>query len=194
MPPLLHLVSASPRRRELLGRLGIPLAVSPVDADESFVPDRDPELQAGEIARRKMDLFLASPEGQRAGWALSADTFIEQDGLLMGKPADRSEAGVHLRALSGRSHRVLTGVTIHRLSGRRTETAVSATTVTFRPLGSRDIEWYLDTGEWLDAAGSYKIQGAGEALIFSINGPYSNVMGLPLNLVYEMLLALDYPW
>lgn len=193
MPPLIHLVSASPRRRELLERMGIPVTVCPADVDETFVPGRDPELQAREIALRKMEAFLALPRSAEADWALSADTFIERGGTLLGKPSNREEAEEHLKRLSGQTHRVLTGVAVYRGSDRRRETACAATAVTFRTLQERDLSWYLATGEWKDAAGSYKIQGAGEALIFSLNGPYSNVMGLPLNLVYEMLLSLDYP-
>lgn len=177
-----------------MGRLNIPVEVCPADVDESFIPGRDPELQAREISARKMEAFLPTGKGKEAEWALSADTFIEQNGLLLGKPSDRDEARTHLEALSGTDHRVLTGVTIYRRSGLKLDTACAATTVHFRKLEKRDISWYLDTGEWKDAAGSYKIQGAGEALIFSLNGPYSNVMGLPLNLVYEMLLALEYPF
>lgn len=192
--PGLHLVSASPRRHELLTRLGIPLEVSPVDADETFTPGRDPVLQAQEIATRKMTLFLSSPPVNKAEWALSADTFIEQDGQLMGKPVNREDAERHLEALSGRKHRVLTGVCLYRKRGDILRSDCVATAVEFRPLSRADIQWYLDTGEWKDAAGSYKIQGAGEALIFSINGAYSNVMGLPLSRVYEMLSALEYPF
>jgi septum formation protein len=190
--PEIRLVSASPRRRELLEKLNIPYRVTPVDIHEDLSRDEAPEKTAVRISGEKMSAYLEQSGGEKA-WALSADTFIRLDGINLGKPGSREDARGMLKLMSGRSHHVYTGLTL--LSGRtgRMLSRFALTEVTFSPITDRTMEWYLDTGEWKDAAGAYRIQERGEILVFSINGPYSNVVGLPLSLLYGMLQDTDYP-
>ena len=180
----LVLGSASPRRLELLHQIGVtPDAVRPADIDETPLRGELPRAYARRLARQKAAaLDLADDEV-----ALTADTVVSAGRRILGKPADTDEAGRFLRLLSGRRHRVTTGVAL------RTQTAIRVrdvqTVVRFRALSQEDIARYLACGEWQGKAGGYAIQGLGASFIPAINGSYSNVVGLPLAEVAGMLRA-----
>ncbi|WP_343253010.1 Maf family protein [Ligaoa zhengdingensis] len=181
------LASASPRRRELLALLYPDYAVIPADIDES-VPEGAPAEAVGELTARRKTAHVAT---QHPGsLVIGADTIVEIDGEVLGKPRDAAEAALMLRRLSGREHRVYTGVSL-RL-GARERSFTQCTRVWFYPLSEREIEDYVATGDPLDKAGSYGIQGPGCILVERIDGDFFNVMGLPVaRLRRELGLLLD---
>ncbi len=184
MTPRVVLASASPRRRELLARLGIDAVVRPSDVDETTLPGEEPAAHVARLARDK------AHAAQRADddLVVAADTEVVLDGAVLGKPADDAAAAVLLRSLSGRTHVVLTGV--HVLHGDREASAVEVTEVRFRDLGDDEIAAYVATGEPLDKAGGYGIQGAGGMFVERIDGSDSNVVGLPLATVVRLTRAV----
>jgi len=174
------LASASPRRRDLLGLLGLTFEVAPTDVDESWRDGEAPEVHAERLAREKA---LA---GRREGAVtIGADTIVVLDGDIFGKPGDRAEAAAMLRRLSGREHVVHTAIAV-AYSGRLAVTVV-ATRVSFRPLAENVIEAYVNTGEPMDKAGAYGIQGFGAVLVERIEGDYFTVMGLGLARLVDLL-------
>ena len=178
------LASQSPRRKELLGRMGIRdfETISP-NVDESVFHGLPPE----ELVRRLSAEKAAAVAG-RAGEdaiVIAADTVVALDGAVLGKPADELDAFKMLSALSGVRHQVYTGVTVCR--GGEKQTAHEVTDVTFRELSEEEIEHYIATGEPMDKAGAYGIQGYGALLIQGISGDYYNVMGLPVCRLSGML-------
>ena len=180
-PPLrLVLASASPRRAELLASIGVHPEVVPVDVDESRHPGEDPAAYVVRVARAKAAAGLAARPG---AVVLAADTTVALDGEPLGKPADGDDARRMLAALSGRTHQVLTAVvatTGEAVTATPTvATDVDRTAVTFVDLDPRWIDWYVATGEPLDKAGAYAIQGGASAFVESIRGSYSSVVGLP---------------
>lgn len=171
------LASGSPRRRELLEQIGVKhyRIVSP-DVDEHVEGHPAPEELVEFLSRRK-----AEAVGAKAGpdaLVIAADTVVALDGAILGKPHSREEAAAMLAALSGREHAVYTGLTV--LRGERTVTGHERTAVTFRTLTGTEIDRYAATGEPMDKAGAYGIQGVGALLITGIEGDYFNVMGLPV--------------
>jgi nucleoside triphosphate pyrophosphatase len=181
----LVLGSASPRRREILGSLGIPLLVLPADIVEDTQPGEMPEAYLERIARGKLEAVAerleTRPERAAAAAVLVADTTVVLDGRILGKPSDVAEAAAMLRDLTGRTHRVLTryaiaapGVPAAALVSRTIETRV-----TLRRASPDEIERYAATGEGLDKAGAYAAQGIGTFLVERVDGSYSNVVGLP---------------
>ena len=185
------LASGSPRRIEILRNLGIPFSISPQNIDESFAGS-DPVEESQRLARDKLRALLSGLKGTTT-WALAADTFIHFKGEFYGKPSDRGEAGRMLEAFSANEHSVVTGLAFCSPSLGITTTATE-TRVTFAPLSPEEIEWYLDTGEWEDAAGAYRAQDRGAVLIEGIRGSFSNVMGLPIRAFYGMLRQHHYPF
>jgi septum formation protein len=182
----LVLASSSPRRAELLQAAGLAFTVQRVDADESGLPGETPEAYV-----RRVAMVKAEAAGQPAPDCviLTADTIVVIDGLRLGKPADDAEAAAMLARLSGRTHEVLTAIT---LSHRTTRTQdVARTRVTFNVVPPPVIDWYVASGEPRDKAGAYAIQGLASRFIAQIDGSYSNVVGLPLDLVYRHLIAID---
>ncbi len=176
----LILASASPRRVELLKAAGFEFEQRPADIDESAHP--------GESARRYV-VRLAEGKARRS-WrsgtrSLGADTVVVLDEKMLGKPRDSEHASSMLRRLSGRSHRVLTGVAV--FDGHLCRTRCQETVVRFRRLGEREIGEYVLTGEPLDKAGAYAIQGLASPFVESVEGSYTNVVGLPMEAVAEML-------
>lgn len=171
------LASGSPRRRELLEQIGIKnYRVLTPDVDEAVDGPVSPQALVEQLSRRKADAVRA-----RAGedaLIIAADTVVAMDGAVLGKPRDEADAAQMLAALSGREHAVYTGFTV-RL-GDRSVTEHEATAVTFRELGEEDIRRYIATGEPMDKAGAYGIQGVGALLVEHIRGDYFNVMGLPV--------------
>ena len=186
--PVLILASRSPRRRELLEAEGIAFEVVPGTEKE---PASQPGEDCAHYARRAAIAKALEVARSRPGrWTLGADTVVEVNGVPLGKPADAEEARQMLRQLSGRSHRVYTGVALVRVDAEGAQEVradVAVTTVTFRPLQEAEIAAYVATGEPLDKAGAYGIQGGAAQFVSLVEGSYSNVVGLPLELVRQML-------
>jgi septum formation protein len=172
----LILASRSPQRRAILEQLGIDFRVEPPEVEE--VTEGDPRALALENARRK----ARAVQGVQV---LGVDTEVVLDGRALGKPADAEEAELFLRRLSGRTHEVMSGIVLR--SGSEERGDVATTRVSFRSLEQRDIDWYLETGEWRERAGGYAIQGKGAALVRGIEGDYWNVVGLPVGVLVELL-------
>lgn len=179
----LILASGSPRRRQLLEQIGLTFAVRSSDVDESVSPGLTPAQVVESLSARKGEAVAA--EAAPGDLVLSADTVVALDGAILGKPRDRAEAEAMLTALSGRTHQVYTGVTLLQDGRRLTEHEVTA--VTFRPLSPEEIAAYVSTGEPMDKAGAYGIQGLGALLVERLEGDYFNVMGLPLCRLGQML-------
>ena len=176
--PRIILASQSPRRRQLLGQIGLTdFDILVPDADESYDPSLTPQEIVSSISRKKAEAARALA-GDSDAVILAADTMVFLDGLRLGKPHSEAEAFQMLSALSGREHLVCTGVTMCR--GDRLETRPETTAVRFASLSEEDIRRYIATGEPMDKAGAYGIQGLGALLIEGIQGDYYNVMGLPV--------------
>lgn len=179
--PVLHLASASPRRLGLLRELGLTPRVVPASVLEEPHDAEPPRRMVLRLARLKATSVAARlRERGEDGVVLGADTAVVLDGEVLGKPADPSDAAFMLRRLAGRSHEVLTGVWIVRLDDDRQGGGVECTRVRFRDYDERTIRDYVATGEPLDKAGAYGIQGNGAALAAGVDGSWSNVVGLPL--------------
>ncbi|HSQ32885.1 MAG TPA: Maf family protein [Gemmatimonadaceae bacterium] len=187
MRPRVILASASPRRRDLLELIGIEHEVRPADIDERYLPHESPSAHAERLAREK-----ASAIDEDGAVTIGSDTIVVIDGSVLGKPRDRAHAREMLKRLSGRSHVVMTGVAV-RWQGR-VASGLEEVSVTFRALDDDEIERYIDTGEPMDKAGAYGIQGFGATLVDRIDGDYFAVMGLALNRLVRLCrsLGLDY--
>jgi septum formation protein len=179
---MLILASSSPRRRELMAAAGIPFEAVAIDVDESVLklepPGEHVRRLALEKARRGLELFPAAV-------VVGADTIVLVGSEILGKPRKAEEATRMLQLLSGREHEVLTGLAL--VSSRRSIVEVTRTRVWFNPMTEDEIAWYVSTGEPLDKAGGYGIQGMGARFVDRIQGSYSNVVGLPVALVYRLL-------
>ena len=173
--PAFIVASASPRRRELLAQAGFRFRVEPSDADETLPDSCPPEKAVALLSERKA---LAVSVLHPGAVVLGCDTIVALDGKMLGKPQTEDEAAAMLRTLSGNTHTVYTGVCI--TNGARTERFVSATNVTFYPLKDETIRAYVSTGEPMDKAGAYGIQGLGSVLVKGFFGDYFTVVGLPL--------------
>jgi septum formation protein len=182
---MLVLASASPRRQELLRAAGIAFEVQPADIDEAPLPGEDPQACAERLAREKA---LAVARLRPQDVVLGADTIVVVDNQILGKPADRADAARMLRLLSGREHQVITGVALV-VSGQWS-VASETTSVTMAEISEKEIADYIATREPMDKAGAYAIQGMASRWIPRIEGDYSNVVGLPVPLVYRMLREL----
>lgn len=180
---MLVLASQSPRRAEILRQAGIPFVVRTVPVDETPLDGENPEDYVRRLAERKA---LAVP-AERDEIVLGADTTVVIDGEMLGKPADAADARRMLAALSGRRHEVITGIALRH--GGRILSDWSATAVWFAAMSSREIEDYAASGEPLDKAGAYAIQGLASKFIDRIEGCYFNVVGLPVALVWKRLRA-----
>lgn len=185
--PRLVLASASPRRRELLAGLGIRPPVRPVAIDETPL-DGEPAADCVlRLARAKAEA------GERPGeLVLAADTLVVLDGRILGKPAGAAEARAMLAELAGRDHLVMTGVAVRDSDAGRTAAAVETTRVTIGRLDGERIAAYVATGEPLDKAGAYAIQGLGALFVERVEGNYSNVVGLPLPLTRRLFAELGF--
>lgn len=181
----LLLASASPRRAELLAAAGYEFDIDPVDVDESQHDGEAPLLHVDRLARLKAaTAALRHPHRVVVG----ADTIVTIDGDVLGKPRDPVEAHRMLQMLSGRAHEVLTAVAVV-LRGD-IQSHVERTTVWFTPMADADIRWYVETGEPMDKAGGYAIQGRAARFIPRIEGSYSNVVGLPIATLTRLLEAM----
>ena len=176
------LASRSPRRAELLSAAGIQFEVLAADVDETPRPGEDPAAYVERLAIDKARAVLALRPGARV---LGADTTVTIDGEILGKPSDAADATRMLRLLSGRPHLVHTGVAL--ISARGIQSGVDTTRVWFDAMTDEDISWYVATGEPVDRAGAYAIQGFASRFIPRIDGSYSNVVGLPVAMVSSIL-------
>ncbi len=170
------LASGSPRRKELLTQMGLPFQVAVSDVDETIDPSLPPAQQVYTLSRRK-----ASAVAETVGdgkLVIAADTIVALGGEVMGKPHSNHDAARMLGLLQGRTHQVYTGFTLQQ--GERVDTHVECTSVTFRPMTAGEIAAYVATGEPMDKAGAYGIQGRGGVFVEGIQGDYFNVMGLPV--------------
>jgi len=187
-PPLI-LASGSPRRRDLLGRFGVPFTVIASGADETPPAGAAPPAVAEALARIKAQEVAQAHPG---AYVLGADTLVTIDGLILGKPRDTADAARMLRLLRGRDHQVLTGVALVTPDGTL-HSLVEVATVTMHPFTEVTISSYLATDEPYDKAGSYAAQGAGGALVAAIRGCYTCVVGLPVCRVATLLRDAGYP-
>ena len=183
----LVLASQSPRRRELLALLGITPRVHPAHTDETVRPGETPESYVRRVAAEK----AAAVPGELV---LAADTAVVLGHEILGKPRDADDARRMLRALSGRLHRVLTGVCLRRAGPEPlVRDRLVATEVRFAALRAAEVDWYVATGEPLDKAGAYALQGAGGLFVSEVRGSVSNVVGLPLHETAELLCGAGWP-
>jgi septum formation protein len=179
----LVLASASPRRAELLRAAGIDFDVQPANIDEAIISGESAAEYVSRLAEGKARA-VHELDGSRT--VLAADTTVVVDGHILGKPLDEGDAGRMLGMLSGRTHEVLTAVSIFH-PGLIVNTQVEATVVEFAALSEADISWYVSSGEPMDKAGAYAVQGLASRFVTRVEGSYSNVVGLPVALVYQML-------
>ena len=180
----LILASQSPRRRELLGLFHIPFTVRVADIDEAMDPSKLPEEEVARVSRLKA---LAVPR-EAEDVVIAADTIVVLDGTVLGKPRHEADAVRMLTDLSGRDHQVMTGVTV--LRGDRVLTHTEITHIHFRPLSQKEITAYVATGEPMDKAGAYGIQGGAALFAEKMHGDYYNVMGLPVCRLWQMLRSI----
>jgi len=186
---MLILASASPRRSELLAQAGFSFEVRPAHIPEDPLPGEDPIAYVVRLAREKAEAvfaqFAANSNSVSRTAVLGADTTVTLDGHILGKPEDPADAARMLRLLSGRTHRVMTGVAV--VTQETTEVAAEVTAVRFLTLSDAEIAAYIATGEPMDKAGAYAIQGRAARWIPRIEGCYFNVVGLPIALVSTLL-------
>ncbi len=174
------LASASPRRHELLARIGIEFTVREPDIDESPLEGETPIAYVTRLALAKASVMSTSPDEL----VIAADTTVDVDSQILGKPVDDREAMSMLRRLSGRTHRVHTGVAVCRNGVELVEACT--TLVNFVVLDEAMIQWYMSTGEPTGKAGAYALQGAGAVLVSGVEGSVSNVIGLPMHVVVQL--------
>jgi septum formation protein len=185
----LILASRSPRRYELLKQMGLDFEVIPSRIEEeNFAQNESPRDHVLRLSEAKaVDVGRQYP----GAWVIGADTIVYINGAILGKPKTSEEARDMLGRLSGHEHQVLSGIAVHHLSKGKTERDAVQTAVKMRTLSQDEMKWYIGTGEPFDKAGAYAIQGIGSFLIESIRGSYTNVVGLPLCELIEMLYRMD---
>jgi septum formation protein len=183
------LASTSPRRSELLKQIGVEFELASGDVQERPHPDEAPPDYITRIARAKV---IAVARQRESGLIIGADTVVVLDGQMLGKPIDEADAARMLKRLSGRWHAVMTGVALYDVATRQEVADFDKTLVRFARLTDNEIEWYVKTGEPMDKAGAYGIQGLGGLFVDEIAGNYYNVVGLPLPLVYRLAHRLGY--
>ncbi|MBD3644574.1 MAG: Maf family protein [Alcanivorax sp.] len=183
---ILYLASGSPRRAELLRQIAVPFSVLPApDIDETPLPQELPLEYVCRMAREKAQAGAAAAHGQPAGAVLGADTAVVLGDEILGKPADKQQALAMLKSLNGGEHQVMSALAL--LHRGQLEVRYAITQVQFRDLDEAQLQAYVDTGEGADKAGGYGIQGLGAALVASLTGSYSGVVGLPLEQMVELL-------
>jgi septum formation protein len=183
----LVLASKSPRRYELLKQVGLDFDVIPSGIEEDYMKGESPRKHVLRLAEAKaLDVGNQHPDR----WVVAADTIVYVDHVILGKPKSREEAKKMLRRLSGKEHRVLTGFSIHHLEKGKGDQEAVQTTVKVKKLTQAEMVWYVETGEPFDKAGGYAVQGIGSFMIESIKGSYTNVVGLPICELIQMLNRL----
>ena len=192
MKPVI-LASSSPRRQEILKLLNIPYQVKVADIEEDYPPDIPLEGVPEFLANRKVEAVARTyPAGHEIPWILGADTMILLDGKLYGKPADNEEAARLMQGLQDKTHQVITGLSLFNGDLMYSASRTVVTSVTFAPMTQEEISWYVETGDWHGAAGGYRIQGLASCFIRKIEGTSSNVVGLPIFELYDMLKEQGY--
>jgi len=194
MEPII-LASESPRRRDFFRLMGLPFTCIPAMIDETQREGVEPRLFAEELAVKKALAVAEKRDGEKDAairWVFGADTIVVLDGKIYGKPADRADARGMLRVFAGRRHGVITAMALCDRKTGKTDCRSVSSEVEFAPMTDAEIEWYLDTGEWQGAAGSYQMQGLAGCLIKLINGSPTCVAGLPLHDFYVMLKDNGY--
>ena len=185
----LILASGSPRRKDLLESIGVRFVVIPSDVDETFLPSETPIEGVKRLSLEKALEISAKYPGY---WIIGADTVVVIDGKVLGKPVDEDDAKIMLRSLNGTTHVVYTGFSlVNSLWVEKAVTGCSRSEVFIRSMSDEEIDEYVASGEPMDKAGAYAIQGLGSALVQSINGSYTNVVGLPLCEVARELKRLN---
>ncbi len=184
----LVLVSASSRRGDLLRMLGLDVAIRPATIDETPLPGERPGDLAERLARAKLAAAGALPS---PGLAIAADTVVVAAGEILGKPRDRDEARRMLHLLAGRLHEVITALAVRPVPEETVACERVVSRVRFAPMSEEEIAWYAGTGEGMDKAGAYALQGIGALFVRSIDGSYTNVIGLPLETLYPYLRRFD---
>ena len=184
----LILASASPRRKELLSLLGIPFLVRAADIDETMDPGKPAAQEVARVSARKAHAVSREPDDL----VIAADTIVVCDNQILGKPKSKEEAISMLRLLSGRDHQVMTGCTL--LKGDQAETFTEITDLHFRDLTDHEIIKYVESGEPMDKAGAYGIQGGAALFCERLSGDYYNVVGLPVCRLYKSLTKLVPQW
>jgi septum formation protein len=179
----LILASGSPRRADLLREAGIDIEIRPPDVDERLLEGEIPNAYVWRLADAKARAISEQAPGR---FVLAADTTVVVDAEILGKPTGPDDAGRMLRMLSGRPHQVISGVSLMKDAKPVADTRVEVTTVEFAALSSAEIAWYVASGESMDKAGGYGIQGLASRFVSRIQGSYSNVVGLPIAVVYQM--------
>ena len=188
------LASSSPRRAEVLRDAGIAFEICAAQVDESAHPGETAQAMVARLAEAKARAAAEKIGGSKGGRiVVGADTAVELDGEIFGKPRDAADAREMLAALGGRTHHVLTGIFLIRLPDGATRAAVESTSVTFAPLDPGEIAAYVASGEPMDKAGGYAIQGVAGRYISRIEGCYFNVVGLPLARLHALLRDLGWP-
>jgi len=183
----LILASRSPRRYELMKQVGLDFDVIPSEVEENFIEGESPKEHVIRLAVTKaLDVGNRYPND----WVIGADTVVYVDGIILGKPGNREEAMEMLRLISGKEHRVLTGISVRHSNNGKSDSEAVETAVRVKTLSQVEMEWYVRTGEPFDKAGGYGIQGIGSFMIESINGSYTNVVGLPVCELIQMLIRL----
>jgi nucleoside triphosphate pyrophosphatase len=183
----LILASESPRRYELLKQVGLHFDVIPSGIEEDYIKGESPRKHVLRLAEAKaLDVGNQHPDR----WIIAADTIVYVDHSILGKPKNREEAKKMLRRLSGKEHRVLTGFSVRHLERGKGDQEAVQTAVKVKKLTQAEMEWYVETGEPFDKAGGYAVQGMGSFMIESIKGSYTNVVGLPIYELIQMLSRL----
>jgi nucleoside triphosphate pyrophosphatase len=185
-PRAIVLASESPRRAELLRGLGLPFTIRPAPIDETPHPGETPVALAERLARGK----AAAAPAPSPSLVIAADTVVVVAGAILGKPRDRSQACDMLRRLAGRTHEVITGLGLRLVPEETLISEHALSRVTFAPMSEEEIAWYAATGEGLDKAGAYALQGIGALFVAAVEGSYTNVIGLPVDRLYPHLRRL----
>lgn len=183
--PAIYLASGSPRRRELLSQMAVDFAVIVPDVDESLQPGESAQAYVKRIAINKALAALQMRDSNNSKPVLAADTAVVVQQTIFGKPVNDDDARRMLKMLSGQTHQVMTAVAL--ASEERLETAISLSEVHFAPMTEVEIDWYIQTGEGRDKAGSYAVQGLAAIFIETIRGSYSGIMGLPVRETGQLL-------
>lgn len=192
MEPII-LASSSPRRQEILKMLNIPFRVIMPSIDETITAGLETDEIPEFLAREKViEVVRSLPSEQEIPWILGADTIIQKDGKIYGKPESQETAEEYLKEFQGSTHTAVTSLVLYNGRKRTTTSKTAKTKVTFAPMSDDEIQWYLETGEWHGAAGGYRIQSLASCFIEKIEGSQSCVQGLPIRELFDILNEQGY--
>jgi septum formation protein len=193
MEPII-LASGSQRRKEFLKLLSLPFNIMPAQINEEITGNPEPSQITQEFAVKKVQRVIEILGSRSPQWVLGADTLVVVGGRIFGKPKNQDDARRMLERLSGRKHEVITAMALFNGKNGNIDCRSARTVVQFDKLNEGELQWYLDTGEWQEAAGGYRLQGLASCFIKSIQGSPSNVVGLPIHDLYCMLKDNGYPY